>query len=174
LQFIVGESVVHPAHGAGEIIDVENMELVSGFKKYYVIEFLAKRLTMRIPIRSASDLGIRSIMTKQRLDGVFKTLRKKPEGLPSNFKQRRHEVEQMITSGFPTKIAEAVRELAWRRHDKHLTKADTELMSQGRELLSTEIALTLDCDVLEAQQRIDVAVKEAIDRRIAQPVINPA
>ena len=169
MQYSVGESVVHPAHGAGEIIGVEEHELVSGFSRYYVIEFLAKRLTMRVPMRKTDDVGIRAVMSGARLEQVFKTLRKQPEDLPANFKERRQYVENMIRSGYPTKIAEAVRELTWRRKDKHLTKADAELLSQGRELLSTEIALTLDCDVVEAQQRMDMAVAEAIETRLAQP-----
>jgi len=64
-----------------------------------------------------------------------------------------------------------VRELSWRRKETHLTKADAEMLAQGRELLSTEIALTLGCDVVEAQQRMDVAVAEAIEMRLAQPPI---
>ena len=171
MKYSIGESVVHPAHGAGEIVKVEEQELVSGFKRYYVIEFLAKRLTMRVPIRKTDDLGIRAVMNGARLEQVFKTLRKLPTELPSNFKQRRQHVENLIRSGYPTKIAEAVRELSWRRKDAHLTKADSDLLSQGRELLSTEIALTLGCDVVEAQQRMDVAVAESIDGRLAQPPV---
>jgi len=162
LQYAIGESVVHPAHGAGEIVGMEERELVSGFSRYYVIEFLSKRLTMRVPVRKIDDLGIRAVMSGARAEQVFKTLRKRPDDLPANFKERRQVVENLIRSGYPTKIAEAVRELTWRRQGNHLTKADADLLSQGWELLSTEIALTLGCDVVEAQQRMDVAVAEAI------------
>ena len=110
MKYSIGESVVHPAHGAGEIVKVEEQELVSGFKRYYVIEFLAKRLTMRVPIHKTDDLGIRAVMNGARLEQVFKTLRKLPTELPSNFKQRRQHVENLIRSGYPTKIAEAADE----------------------------------------------------------------
>lgn len=162
MEFAVGQNVVHPAHGAGEIIDIENIELVTGFNKYYVIEFVGKRLTVRIPTKRVADLGIREVMSDSRMDRVLNTLRSLPNQLPQNFKERRHAVEALINSGFPVKIAEAVRELTWRRKSAHLTKADTELLSEGRERLITELALAADIDLPHARQQIDAALAESV------------
>lgn len=165
MQFSVGQNIVHPAHGAGEIVDIENQELVSGFKKYYVIEFTGKRLTLRVPTRRVEDLGMREVMSRQRSDRVFKTLREIPGQLPQNFKERRHMVADMINSGSPSKLAEAVRELTWRRYNAHLTKSDTELLAEGRERLITEVALAMDADLIEARQHIDDALAEAVQAK---------
>lgn len=167
MQFSVGQNVVHPAHGAGEIVDVEHQELVEGFKHYYVIEFVGKKLTMRIPVRRTDDVGVREVMSKSRFDRVMDTLRAIPGQLPKNFKKRRKKVEEMIQSGYPTTIAEAIRELTWRKRDAHLTKSDTELLSQGRDMLVTEIALATDKELSQVRKEIDQALAEAVQAKRA-------
>lgn len=162
MQFSIGQSVVHPAHGAGEIVDIEEMELVSGFKKYYVIEFIGKRLTMRVPMQRVEDLGMREVMSRKRYHKVLKTLRSLPGQLPKNFKERRHTVAGMINSGLPVKLAEAIRELTWRRRESHLTKSDSELLLEGRERLIAEMALATEVELTQARYEIDEALSESI------------
>jgi CarD family transcriptional regulator len=165
VQFSIGQSVVHPAHGAGEIVDIEEMELVSGFKKYYVIEFIGKRLTMRVPVKRVEDLGMRKVMSYKRYQKVIKTLRSLPGQLPKNFKERRHKVAEMINSGLPVKIAEAIRELTWRRRESHLTKSDTELLLEGRERLIAEMALAADVELIKASHEVDEALSESVEAK---------
>lgn len=168
MEFAIGQNIVHPAHGAGEIVDIEEMELVSGFNKYYVIEFIGKRLVMRVPTQRVEELGMREVMSKKRFQRVLKVLRDIEGKLPKNFKERRRMVADLINSGLPAKIAEAVRELTWRRKAAHLTKSDMELLSEGRERLIAEIALAIDTDLSEARQRIDDVLSEAVQSKSAK------
>ncbi|MCB0113148.1 MAG: CarD family transcriptional regulator [Caldilineaceae bacterium] len=162
MQFAVGENVVHPSHGAGQIIDIEKQELVSGFHQYYVIEFAGKRLTIRVPERRVKDLGMRNVMSQKRYETVLNTLRSLPGQLPKNFKERRQVVAEMINSGVPKRIAEAVRDLTWRRRAAHLTKADSEQLSEGRERLIAEMSLARECEMAEARLEIDEALSTAV------------
>ena len=43
MQYEVGEIVVHPAHGTGEIVALEEQEVVEGYTKYCVIFFPRKQ-----------------------------------------------------------------------------------------------------------------------------------
>ncbi len=167
-EFTIGQNIVHPAHGAGEIVDIEDMELVSGFKKYYVIEFIGKRLTMRVPMQRVEELGMREVMSQKRFQRVLQVLDNIQGQLPKNFKERRRLVADLINSGLPGKIAEAVRELTWRRKAAHLTKSDMELLNEGRERLIAEIALATDTDLSGARQRIDDVLTQAVQSKWAQ------
>ncbi|MEZ4608799.1 MAG: hypothetical protein R2838_00825 [Caldilineaceae bacterium] len=44
-------------------------------------------------------------------------------------------------------MAEALRELVWRREDKHLTVADSRMLDQARTMLVHEMALATDTDL---------------------------
>ena len=58
MQLSVGDKVVYPRHGVGQITGREQLDLVEGFEHYYVIEILGKSLTVRIPVRKMEELGI--------------------------------------------------------------------------------------------------------------------
>lgn len=167
MAFTVGQSVIHPAHGAGEVVEIQEEELVEGFRRYYVIEFLRNRLTVHVPIRRVDDIGVRPIMSARRIAGVIETLEDLPEDLPDEFRQRRAEVSQQIHSGYPKKIAETVRDLTWRQKAKYLTEADKEALGEARTMLITEVALALEQEFDEAERTLDAALKQAVLARQA-------
>jgi CarD family transcriptional regulator len=163
MEYAVGQNIIHPAHGAGEVVDIENQELVEGFKKYYVIRFADKRLTVRVPFSHSEDAGLRDPISQEKIKQVLTTLRQLPKKLPKDYKKRRKQIEDKIFSGVPVQIAEAVRELTWRRSHKNLGIADQRLLDQGRELLIQELTIATDSDAGEIQQKIDASLAEALE-----------
>jgi CarD family transcriptional regulator len=125
---------------------------------YYVIEIPKKRMTVRVPIDKIDDLGIRPTMVPAKLDSVFVLLGSEPASLPNDNRKRQDQIRQMLGSGVPLEVAEAVRDLVWRREQSHLTKADSDLLAWGEELLTTEIAIVTNIDVMEAKQQIQSAL----------------
>lgn len=165
MDYTVGQTIVHPAHGAGEIVDIEHQELVEGFKRYYVIHFVDKQLTLRVPFRRTENAGLRQIMSDKKLKQVMATLRDLPEQLPKDFKARRKKLEALVFSGMPIKVAIAVRELTWRSEDKTLNTEDKRLLEHGRELLIQEIALATDNEPLAVQSEIDKALAASVEAK---------
>lgn len=162
MEFSVGQHIVHPAHGAGTIVGVQEQELVEGYQRYYVIRFADKRLTVRVPLRRTSELGLRRVMGAAKCQAVLNVLRSLPTQLPNNFKERRRAVEKLIHSGKPLKVAEALRELTWRRELKPLNKADSELLSQANSMLVQEMSLATGEDPASVEKRIAEALHESI------------
>ena len=102
-------------------------------------------------------------MSMEKVDKVFKTLRDIPQGLPSHFKNRKQEIESLIHSGSPTKIAKAVRELTWRKKSKNLSTSDNQMLAKGRKMLIEEIALVTESDEAETRRRVDLALSQAVE-----------
>lgn len=167
MEYIVGENVVHPAHGAGTIVDIQEREIIEGLTRYYVIEFGEKNLTVSVPVRRTDEIGIRTVMTEAKFDQVIDTLSRRPGQLPKDYKERRAVLAKLIQSGRPVKVAEALRELTWRREDKHLTVADTRMLDQARTMLVTEMSLATDSEPLAIESAINEALLEAIAKRQA-------
>ena len=162
MEYAIGQTIVHPAHGAGEIINVEKIKLNDGPQEYYVLRFADKQLTVRVPFKRVDIVGLRKIMNTDNVKQVLTTLRGEPQLLPQDHKKRQKLLEEQVFSGFPEKIAEAVRELTWRRRNKkHLALEDQRLLDHGRQLLIQEVALAMKNEDHEAAQVIDTALDEA-------------
>ena len=162
LDFAIGQNIVHPAHGPGTIVAIEEDELVKGYHRFYVIEFTHNRLIVRLPVERVSEIGVREVMSQARYERVLSTLRALPEQMQSDFKSRRYRVNELLHSGRPRQIAAAVRDLTWRKFEKHLTKADADQLSKGRQMLAAEVAMSNNEDVHEADQTIRAAVAESV------------
>jgi CarD family transcriptional regulator len=158
MAFKVGDKVMHPKFGAGEIVGEENRELVEGFEHYFVIKILTTGATAYVPVRSMEELGVRRVMSRSAVSQVLRTLRAVPRKLGKDYKRRQERIEKKLGTGQPEKVAEAVRDLTWRRKLKHLTQKDEALLNKGRELLATEIALATDSEMLDVQERIEDAL----------------
>lgn len=162
MDYAIGQTLVHPAHGAGEIINVEKIKLNDGPQEYYVLRFADKQLTVRVPFKRVNVIGLRKIMNKDKVKQVLTTLRAEPKTLPKDHKRRKKQLEDLIFSGYPVKIAQAVRELTYRRRNKkHLALEDQRLLDHGRQLLIQEVALATKDGSQDAEQVIDTALDEA-------------
>ena len=168
MQFEVSDKVVHPKHGAGQIVDVEQLDLMAGFTYYYVITFNGQGLTVRVPVRKAGEIGVRPIMSDAKLATVLNTLRSLPAELPDDYKARQSQIRERMRSGKPLQLAEAVRDLFWHRELAYLTKVDSELMSKAREVLAQEMAYATNSEVAEINARIDAALEGAKARAVEE------
>jgi CarD family transcriptional regulator len=166
MEFAVGDKVVHPHHGPGQVTGLEHREFLDGKKRYYVIEIPAMELTVRVPRRRVDHVGVRPAMSRAKVARVLETLRSEPDLLPHDHKERQESVWEKIRTSRPIPTAEAVRDLAWRSQYAHLTKKDSELLKRGQDFLAAEIALVSDSEVSEACERIDAALAMATAARM--------
>ena len=63
-MFSIGDYVVHPLHGAGQIEDIVEEKIAGVKKKYYVFNMPAGSLVLKIPTSSAGAVGIRNVITE--------------------------------------------------------------------------------------------------------------
>jgi CarD family transcriptional regulator len=162
MEFMIGDKVMYPHRGAGEVIGVEHVELVDGFDHYYVIDIPGHRLTVRVPVGKIVDLGVRPVMTETKMDSVLHILADTPDRLPQDYKVRQGQIIEKLNTCQAREIAEAVRDLTWHEERAYLTKKDSELLAQGRELLAGEIAMVTGAEPMDAEHTIDATLSEAM------------
>lgn len=163
MQFSVGDKVVHPRRGPGQIVDVEQQEFLDEPRRYYVIDMPAKSMTVRVPVRRVDDVGLRPAMTREKLAKVMEILHARPRVLPADYKERQEEVREKLHTAHPIPMAEAVRDLTWRGRSAHLTKTDTDLLRLVQDFLASEIALTSGTEISEAIETIEDALAATMD-----------
>jgi CarD family transcriptional regulator len=168
MAFQVGETVVHPHYGAGVITAIKERHSLGPRKRYYSIELLGDaRTTVMVPLDREESVGLRLPISKARLSRLWRILRGKPDALPDEHKERYAVIESKLEEGDLFQIAEAVRDLAWRREEKRtLTKVGKQLYETGLGFIASELAGVQgsDVDTAEAQiaERLEASIGSAV------------
>ena len=64
-EFKIGEVVVYPKHGVGEIMSIQAMEIASIKTDFYVVKMEQSKLTIRVPLDKQEEVGLRKISSKK-------------------------------------------------------------------------------------------------------------
>ena len=146
-SFKVGEMAVHPAHGVGEVADIEQRELGGRLSACYVLRILDSGLKVMVPTEAAPRVGLRPVMQHGEAQEILEIL-KAPEVAvdlqPWNRRFRAY--TEMLKSGLPNEIAKVLRDMYRLKFDKDLSFGERRLLDQARSLLIHELALAKNVD----------------------------
>ena len=154
-QFKIGEIVVYPKHGVGEIVKIESMEL-SGIKtKFYVVKMEQAKLIIRVPLDKQAEVGLRKISSKKNIEEVFNVLKLKPKIRRIMWSRRAQEYDTKIYSGDPVKIAEVIRDLFRKNSQPEQSYSERQMFQMALERLAREVAAVEKTDYFQATEKIE-------------------
>ena len=111
-MFKVGEKVVYPAHGVGEIEAIRSHVISGTEKKFYMLRILETDMKIMIPIDNVESVGLRKIIDRAMVMKVYKVLRqKKVETDQQTWNRRYREYTEKIKTGSILEIAKVLREI---------------------------------------------------------------
>ena len=154
-EFKIGEIVVYPKHGVGEIIRIETMEVSSIKTKFYVVKMEQAKLTIRVPLDKKNEVGLRKISTKKIIDSVFNVLKLKPKIRRIMWSRRAQEYDSKIFSGDPVKIAEVIRDLYKKNSQPEQSYSERQMFQVALERLAREVAAVEKTDYFKATEKIE-------------------
>jgi len=154
-EFKIGEIVVYPKHGVGEIIKVESMEISSIKTKFYVVKMEQAKLTIRVPFDKLKMVGLRRISSKKIMDEIFNVLKLKPKIRRIMWSRRAQEYDSKIFSGDPIKIAEVVRDLFRKTSQAEQSYSERQMFQVAIERLAREVAAVEKTDYFQSTERIE-------------------
>jgi len=168
-MFEIGDTIVHPIRGAGVVISIEKRQWQGSSNLYYKIRLLAQPGTsLMIPIRTAEAMGLRRAIPRSRLDQVWRVLRADPETLPADHKERYQLLESKLHTGNILRVAEAVRDMAWRKQrEGNLTTRGKRMYEEGMMLLTGEIAAAQGVDLADAEAQVRQKLKESLSPNLS-------
>jgi CarD family transcriptional regulator len=153
-MFDIGDKVVHPIHGAGQVTSIKKQDLVEQYHRYYVIDLAVDDRTLMIPVSNAEEIGLRSISQEAALSQVWHTLDATARTLPDDYKRRQKRIQEKLKTGNVIKVAEVIRDLSTLEREDHLTSFDTRLLDRAQQFLACELALVEEVQVSEAERMI--------------------
>ncbi len=163
--FSEGDCVIHPQQGAGRVQCIMELSLTGTPRTYYSIELLNGKGTLMVPVDEVEALGLREAeFGVAELEVIFNEA---PEALSDNHKNRQSVISELLYSGNPRKIAEALRDLCWREEVGRLTLRDHALKDQALRVLTGEVAAYADVTLDTASKHVSSLLDAAIERRAA-------
>ena len=158
IDFDIGETVVYPKHGVGEITSIESMEVSSIKTKFYVVKMEQAKLTIRVPLDKQEEVGLRKISSKKTITNVFDILKLKPKIRRIMWSRRAQEYEAKIFSGDPVKIGEVVRDLFRKNSQPEQSYSERQMFQVALERLAREVAAVEKTDYFQATEKIETTL----------------
>ncbi|GAA1334691.1 CarD family transcriptional regulator [Brachybacterium sp. NBEC-018] len=155
MNFVVGETVVYPHHGAALIEEVKTRTIKGEERTYLKLKVAQGDLTIEVPADNVDMVGVRDVVDKKGLDEVFEVLRLPYTEEPTNWSRRYKANVEKLASGDVKKVAEVVRDL-WRRdQDRGLSAGEKRMLAKARQILVSELALAEKTDESSAESILD-------------------
>jgi CarD family transcriptional regulator len=151
----VGDKVVYPHHGAGTVVKRESREILGQKREYLTIKILHNDMTVNVPSENAEQVGLRKVIDEEMVTQVLKALTGTGTNMPKNWNRRfKHNRDKMKT-GDIFELAEVVRNLALRDHEKGLSTGEKQMFVKAKKILSSELMYAKDMDEDEAAEWLD-------------------
>jgi CarD family transcriptional regulator len=151
----VGEKVVYPHHGAGTVVKKENREVLGEKREYLTIRILHNDMTVNVPTENAERVGLRKVIDEEMVGKVLKALTSTGTAMPKNWNRRfKHNRDKMKT-GDIFELAEVVRNLSLRDHEKGLSTGEKQMFVKAKKILASELMYAKQLDEEEAAAWLD-------------------
>ena len=140
--FKVGEKVVYPPHGVGEVTALQARNIEGNSKQFYDIVMLETGRKIMVPVEQAKVVGMRKVANKREIEKVYTIL--KDRGLKidtQTWNKRFREYSQKINTGSVFEIAEVLRDLRILSGGKELSYGEKQMLDKAQGLLVTEISV---------------------------------
>jgi len=154
IEFEVGDSVVYPHHGAGTVIKKELKQVLGEEREYLTIRILHNEMTVMVPTANAELAGLRRVVSEQTLARVLEILTEPGSAMPSTWSRRVKHNRDKIKTGDVCELAEVVRNLAIREHQKGLSTGEKQMYTRARQVLASELMYALDMDEVQVEAHL--------------------
>ena len=154
-MYKVGDKVVYPHHGAGTVVKKEVREVLGQKREYLTIRILHNDMTVNVPAENAESVGLRGVIGEVMVEKVLKALQGSGTTMPKNWNRRfKHNRDKMKT-GDIFELAEVVRNLSLRDHEKGLSTGEKQMFVKAKKILASELMYAKDMDEDEAAEWLD-------------------
>ncbi len=153
--FKVGGKAVYPAHGVGEITEIQTKMVAGRERTFYVLKIIENGMKIMVPTETAAGTGMRPIISKTEANEVVTILKSTQVAVKTQPWNRRYrEYMDMLKSGSPKEVAKVLRDLNRLKGDKDLSFGERRLLDTARSLLVAELALALNKKESEIETQI--------------------
>jgi CarD family transcriptional regulator len=155
IEFECGDNVVYPHHGAGKVLKKEVRKMFGDEREYLTIKILHNDMTVMVPCENAALAGLRRVIDEETVKKVLAVLEDDVSEMPKNWNRRFKHNRDKIKTGDIYELAEVVRNLGLREHEKGLSTGEKQMFTRAKKILASELMYALDTDEDAAEAYLD-------------------
>lgn len=168
LAYNVGDKVVYPHHGAGTVVKKERRDVLGQKREYLTIQILHNDMTVMVPVDSADRAGLRKVIARNDVSEVLAVLRQDETQMPKNWNRRFKHNREKLKTGDIFEVAEVVRNLSIREHEKGLSTGEKQMYNRAKKILASELMYARGLDEQAADKFLDDTLKELKPTAVAR------
>jgi CarD family transcriptional regulator len=166
IEFECGDNVVYPHHGAGKVLKKEARTMFGQERVYLEIKILHNDMTVMVPSENAAKAGLRRVIDEETVKKVLGVLGDEVSEMPKNWNRRFKHNRDKIKTGDIYELAEVVRNLAVREHQKGLSTGEKQMFTRAKKILASELMYALEMDETEAEEHLDNLLAESAGAKV--------
>jgi CarD family transcriptional regulator len=161
IDFELGDNVVYPHHGAGQVVKKEQKKIFGEEREYLTIKILHNDMTVMVPCENAGKAGLRRVIDEETVERVLGVLRDDCSEMPKNWNRRFKHNRDKIKTGDIYELAEVVRNLGLRECEKGLSTGEKQMFTRAKKILASELMYALDKDEDAAEMYLDDLIADS-------------
>ena len=163
-EITVGDYVVYPTHGVGQVSEITDETIAGVTVEFLVILFAKNRMTLKIPVNKIEVSGLRKLSTEAEIKRAIDIMRTSPQQKRIVWAKRAQEYEEKLNSGDPIVVAEVVRDLYKRTDRIDQSFSERQIYEQALTRLADEYAAIYGLPADEAVAKIE-GIMEKEDKK---------
>ena len=158
-----GERVIYPNHGICVIEEIKE-ETIGGIQDtFYNVRVLESGSSLFIPSSNLETVGLRSPIKKSEVKKIFGRIDNGDIKVYSKWKNRYEENLKMMCTGTLEDLVDVLKSLFFVAKKKTLSFREKKMQERALELLSGEIAHSLDDNREEVEKRLISSFEKAVE-----------
>ena len=113
-MFTSEQLVVYPAQGVGQIERIDSQNIGGSACDFYIVRIRANSITLMVPVKNASNVGLRTLVSTKEAEHIWEALRNNPQQTVhtgQNWNRRFREYSERLKSPDLSIVANVLREL---------------------------------------------------------------
>lgn len=154
----IGDRIVYPMHGAGEITGIEENEVGGVKNSYYILRLPIGDMKLMLPVDKVEEVGLRELITPAQVEDVIAVLQAETEHLEGSWNKKFHTNLERLKSGDLLEAAAVARNLTRQNNKRKVSSGEKKLLDLSRQLLITELVYVCDKSPEEITTWIDALI----------------
>ncbi len=167
MDFRVGDKVVYPNHGVGIIEEVTSRSVNgSDSEEFYMLRIHSNASLVMVPTANVKSVGLRKIIKKTDVEGLFKLLAEDFFEPEADWKGRYKDHSEKMRTGSIFQVAEVLKNLVYLSYKKSLSFREKRMLDRAKQLIVSEVATVRSMNEKSVEDQIDRALNEAYERSV--------
>jgi CarD family transcriptional regulator len=161
MDFKLGEKVVYPNHGVGQIEQISFGYVNGKSERFYMCKIMSSGLKVMVPQSNVESVGLRPIIRSTQAGAVISYLERGRSDSHHDWKHRFKENSDKMRTGSLMEVAAVLKGLIALSRTKPLSFREKKMLERAKHLLVSELATVRNTTEQAAEVNIARALAKA-------------